>query len=150
MSASRIPNASRLLIDTSPTLWDKQGWEVLGWMFLEFPEFTGVWRDYFVTDAALAGLQTHPAKSPESGEVMPGCGGLRKTRWPDPRRGKGKRGGLRVIYLVVPDVRVVVLADVYDKNEADDLTPREKREVARLAAETKAELVKRLRRETPQ
>ena len=35
---------------------------------------------------------------PELGDVMPGTGGLRKVRWEDARRGKGKRVGLRVIY----------------------------------------------------
>lgn len=75
--------------------------------------------------------------------MMPGCGGLRKVRWSDPQRGKGKRGGLRVIYLLVPEVRVVVLVDVYDKDEADDLTTKEKRVVARLAKEAKEGLIKR-------
>ena len=40
---------------------------------------------------------------------MPGCGGLRKVRIADPRRGKGKRGGIRVIYLHVPEASVVYL-----------------------------------------
>ncbi len=35
---------------------------------------------------------------------MPGCGGLRKIRYADPQRGKGKRGGLRIIYLFIPNV----------------------------------------------
>jgi hypothetical protein len=38
---------------------------------------------------------------------MPGTGGFRKVRWGDPQRGKGKRGGLRVIYYYLePDDRV--------------------------------------------
>jgi hypothetical protein len=36
--------------------------------------------------------------NPEAGDVIPGTGGLRKLRFADERRGKGKRGGLRVIY----------------------------------------------------
>ena len=37
-------------------------------------------------------------KNPEAGDVIQGAGGLRKMRFADSRRGKGKRGGLRVIY----------------------------------------------------
>ncbi len=44
-------------------------------------------------------LQTNPAK----GEVVQGCGGIRKVRLEAPKRGKGKRGGFRVIYLHVPE-----------------------------------------------
>ena len=35
---------------------------------------------------------------PEAGDLIPDAGGLRKLRFGDERRGKGKRGGLRVIY----------------------------------------------------
>ncbi len=86
----------------------------------------------------------------ESGDVMPGCGGMRKVRWPDLRRRKGKRGGLRGIYLQIPEVKVIVLADVYDKDEAGDLTKDEKRAVAKAARETKDELITKFKKETPQ
>ena len=43
-------------------------------------------------------LQTTLMKSPAAGDVIEGTGGLRKLRFADVRRGKGKRGGLRVIY----------------------------------------------------
>ncbi|MEM5387217.1 hypothetical protein VSR68_26975 [Paraburkholderia phymatum] len=36
--------------------------------------------------------------NPEAGDAIKGAGGLRKVRFGDARRGKGKRGGLRVIY----------------------------------------------------
>lgn len=64
---------------------------------------------------------------------MRGCGGLRKLRWPDVRRGKGKRGGLRVIYLLVPELEMAVLIDVYNKDEADDLTTEEREIFTNLA-----------------
>ncbi len=117
----------------------------MGWFFIEFPGFDNARDDYFKSDQAFAALQWDLASDPEQGDVMLGCGGLRKARWLDARRGKGKRGGLRVIYLLVPEVRVVVLMDVYNKDEADDLTTKEKREVARLAREIKEELVSRNR-----
>ena len=64
---------------------------------------------------------------------MQGTGGLRKIRWPDPRRGKGKRGGLRVIYLYLPMARLIVFLDVYDKDEAEDLTTEDKKTFSVLA-----------------
>jgi hypothetical protein len=132
------------MVDRTPTLWDFWNWKSMGWLFIEFPGFNEVRDEYFLSDDQFACFQESLVRNPEQGEVIQGCGGLRKARWMDPRRGKGKRGGLRVIYLLVPEVHVVVLVDVYDKNEADDLTAKEKKEVAHLARETKNELVKRL------
>jgi hypothetical protein len=43
-----------------------------------------------------------------------------------PRRGKGRRGGLRVIYYYFQGERQIWLMTLYDKSEASDLTPREK------------------------
>lgn len=133
----------------SPTEWESSAEGRSGWLFVEFPEFTRVWQSYFRTDDEYARYQIHLAGHPTSGDVMPGCGGVRKDRWPDPRRGKGKRGGLRIIYLQVPEVRVITLIDVYDKNEAEDLTPEEKREVGKLARQIKSEFVRRFAKEKP-
>lgn len=66
-------------------------------VFFETPLFTRLLEDYFTDDTYLD-LQLTLMKNPELGDVMPGTGGFRKLRWQDPRRGKGKRGGLRVIY----------------------------------------------------
>lgn len=101
--------------------------------FVEALDFTEVVYGYFGSDAEFAAFQEALLANPERGDVMPGCGGLRKTRWRDTQRGKGTRGGLRIIYLYVPDADRVLLLDVYDKNEADDLTSNEKRLLASLA-----------------
>lgn len=74
---------------------------------------------------------------------MRGCGGIRKVRWHDARRGKGKRGGLRVIYLLVPEASAVLLLDVYDKDEADDVTPNDRRIFTQLALQLRRELTER-------
>jgi hypothetical protein len=59
--------------------------------------------------------------------VIPGTGGFRKLRWADRRRGKGKRGGLRVIfYNFIADTQIWFMT-VYDKDEASDLSSDEKR-----------------------
>ena len=49
---------------------------------------------------------------------MPGTGGFRKMRWADPRRGKGRRGGLRIIYYDFPRDHQIWLMTLFDKSEA--------------------------------
>jgi hypothetical protein len=71
-------------------------------------------------DEGYSALQSHLARHPDSGDVIRGTGGIRKIRWAG--SGRGKRGGLRVIYYwwVARD-RISMLL-VYPKNEQDDLT----------------------------
>ena len=64
---------------------------------------------------------------PEAGDVIAGTGGLRKLRHVDGRRGKGKRGGLRVIYYRWVAGAQFWLFTLYDKNEMEDLSAQEKR-----------------------
>jgi len=58
----------------------------------------------------------------ESGDVVEGTGGLRKIRYADAKRGKGKRGGLRVIFYWWQPGKQFWLFTVYNKDEMDDLT----------------------------
>ena len=80
--------------------------------FLEARAFTRYVSDY-LTDDDYRELQRRLAAAPEQGDVIPGTGGFRKLRWTDPRRGKGRRGGLRVIYynLLLLPRRATNLAD---------------------------------------
>src|SRR5262244_779126 len=93
--------------------------------FIEAPAFTRYFSSY-LNDDKYRELQNRLAAVPELGDVMPGTGGFRKLRWADPRRGKGRRGGLRVIYYYFPSEQQIWLMTLYDKNEASDLTPKEK------------------------
>jgi hypothetical protein len=54
-----------------------------------------------------------------------------------------KRSGLRVIYIHIPDLRILFMLDVYGKDEADDLTVGEKRELQALANQLVRELRER-------
>jgi hypothetical protein len=65
--------------------------------------------------------------NPEAGTTIPGTGGLRKLRFADERRGKGKRGGLRVIYYWWDARSQFWLFTVYDKDEMSDLTPPQRK-----------------------
>lgn len=72
-------------------------------------------------------LQHALMANPEAGEVIEGTGGLRKMRFGDARRGKGKRGGLRVIYYWWTAGMQFWLYTLYDKDEAFDLTAKERK-----------------------
>jgi hypothetical protein len=65
--------------------------------FIESPAFSRQ-VSHYLYDEEYWGLQNELARNPQAGDLMPGTGGFRKVRWADPRRGKGRRGGLRIIY----------------------------------------------------
>jgi hypothetical protein len=100
--------------------------------FVETTDFTKR-QPRFLPGDAYAELQRKLIAGPQRGVVMPGCGGLRKLRIPDPRRRKGKRGGARVIYLHIPEADRFLMLDIYGKGEKEDLTPAEKKNLRELA-----------------
>ena len=93
--------------------------------FLEAPAFTRHVSRY-LPDDEYRELQNRMTAAPLLGDMISGTGGFRKLRWTDPRRGKGRRGGLRVIYYYFPGEQQIWLMTLYDKDEASDLTPKEK------------------------
>lgn len=94
--------------------------------FIEAPAFTRNISDYLADDE-YARLQRWLAENPEAGDLVPGTGGFRKLRWAHPERGKGRRGGLRIIYYLFLADQQIWLMTLYDKNEASDLTPPQKK-----------------------
>jgi len=76
------------------------------------------------------------ALHPESGDEIPGTGGVRKVRFA--AKGKGKSGGVRVIYYFFDEENPLYAIFLYAKNEQANLTPRQKKEVAAFAAAIKA------------
>jgi hypothetical protein len=95
-------------------------------IFVELPAFERHRVKYLDDDAFLA-LQNLLMKQPEAGDPIPDTGGLRKLRFGDARRGKGKRGGLRVIYYWWVSGLQFWLFTVYDKDEMTDLTPQQRK-----------------------
>lgn len=94
--------------------------------FVELPPFQRVRNDYF-DDASFRDFQNVLMKDPDAGDVIKGTGGLRKIRYADERRGKGKWGGLRVIYYWKNADDQFWLFTVYDKDQADDLTAEQRK-----------------------
>jgi len=105
-------------------------------VFIELPAFERYRSDYLDDDGFLA-LQNLLMKRPEAGDLIQDTGGLRKLRFADVRRGKGKRGGLRVIYYWWTSGLQFWLFTLYDKDEMSDLTAQQRKT---LKAMIKAEL----------
>jgi hypothetical protein len=97
----------------------------------QLPKFKAEAMDLIGADGTEA-VAAYLIGRPEAGDLIPGSGGVRKLRWA--AKGKGKRGGVRVIYLYVMIAQSIYLLRCYAKNVKTDLTAEEKREVRKIAA----------------
>lgn len=70
---------------------------------------------------------------PDAGKVIPGSGGLRKLRWA--AEGRGKRGGIRVIYYWFTVQGTILLLFIYPKNVQDNLTADQLKQLKRIVDE---------------
>ncbi len=100
--------------------------------FVESRVFTSQWADR-MGDDQLRALQNELLENPGKGDPIPGCGILRKLRFGDEGRGKGKRGGVRVIYVHTPQARRIDLVTVYGKDEVGDLTKEQVADLCKFA-----------------
>lgn len=71
-------------------------------------------------DEEYRSLQNAIILNPVKGKIIRGSGGLRKMRWSLP--GKGKSGGVRIIYYWVKPKEAILMLLIYAKNEQDDLS----------------------------
>lgn len=114
--------------------------------FIETPIFTKYLPNY-LEDKEFKELQNFLLISPEAGDVISQTGGFRKLRWSQKKRGKGKRGGLRIIYYYFPENEQIWLMTIYDKDEAIDLTSDQKKALkAAIEKEKKPRLVRNKKR----
>ena len=93
--------------------------------FIEVPTFTKRWHELGLTDEALRELENVLLDNPKAGDAIQHTGGLRKIRVSLESKGKGKRGGARVLYVDVEVKETIYFINVYAKNEQEDLTPDE-------------------------
>lgn len=100
-------------------------------LFVELPAFERH-RSSYLDDDQFRHLQLELLVNPERGDVISGTGGLRKMRFADERRGKGKRGGLRIVYYWWRHGGQFWLFAIYDKDEMDDLSAADKRLVKQM------------------
>ena len=87
-------------------------------VFIETSLFTKLIGQY-LTDEEYAGLQSFLMAHPAVGKVVPGSGGVRKMRWAG--SGRGKRGGIRVIYYWKARDDEIWMLTIYGKNERETI-----------------------------
>ena len=92
-------------------------------IFIETPIFTEEVQE-LLTDDEYCNFQKYLVDQPLAGDVIQQTGGLRKVRWS--AQGKGKRGGVRVIYYYVTSASQIRLLLIYKKGIQDDLTSDQK------------------------
>jgi mRNA-degrading endonuclease RelE of RelBE toxin-antitoxin system len=91
-------------------------------IFLEAPAFERI-RERYLDDDQYQLLQAALMANPEAGVLIRGSGGLRKVRWAVD--GKGKSGGLRVIYYWVTRDSHILFLTLYHKSEMADLAQKD-------------------------
>jgi mRNA-degrading endonuclease RelE of RelBE toxin-antitoxin system len=91
--------------------------------FIETPVFTRTLTE-LLSDEEYRHLQTLLRLDPAVGAVVAGTGGIRKVRWA--QGGRGKRGGVRIIYYHAASRGAILMLLIYPKNEQATLSPAQK------------------------
>lgn len=97
-----------------------------------------------LTEPERSDLVAFLAANPEAGDLMAETGGIRKLRWGV--RGRGKRGGVRVIYYYHNESLPLFLLNVFAKNEKTNLSRAERNELKHLVPRLVAGYQKRMPR----
>ncbi len=94
--------------------------------FIETKLFSRLVADV-LTDEEYSGLQKALIKDPEAGDLIPRSGGIRKLRWGV--AGRGKRGGIRVIYYVRVRRGQIWMLTLYAKNVVENIPAKVLRQI---------------------
>ncbi|QSH91572.1 addiction module toxin RelE [Treponema medium] len=98
--------------------------------FIITKEFDRMWKLLGLDDDDLSSLEIYLCKNPKLGDVMEGTGGIRKLRWA--LAGKGKSGGVRVIYFDIAFSKHIYLLTAFPKNLKENLSRRERNQMKNL------------------
>lgn len=98
---------------------------------VELPEFLKR-SSNLLKDDEKASIINYLAFHPQSGDLMQGTGGIRKLRWS--AQGKGKSGGVRVIYYYHDGTMPLFLLTVFGKGEKANLSKAERNELAKFTS----------------
>jgi mRNA-degrading endonuclease RelE of RelBE toxin-antitoxin system len=104
----------------------------LAMVFVETSLFSKLLARY-LTDEDYRNFQNHIALQPEVGDLIRGSGGVRKVRWG--AGGKGKSGGVRVIYYWAKSAEQTFLLTIYGKGEKESLSASDLKKVVKLVEE---------------
>jgi len=111
---------------------------VIGRMFFSTFEFDKQWDHMGLDDDDRSRLENEILDNPKIGTVIQGTGGLRKMRFAF--QGKGKRGGIRALYVDYVVFERVYLITAYPKGNKDDISPSERKLFKTLIEQTEKEL----------
>ena len=92
-------------------------------------------RDKYLDDESYRALQNFLVAQPTIGDTIQGTGGLKKLRWS--AQGKGKRGGVRTIYLYLSSKEHIHFLSIYAKNEMENLSTDQKKILKKITEEIK-------------
>ncbi|OFZ85148.1 MAG: addiction module toxin RelE [Betaproteobacteria bacterium RBG_16_66_20] len=101
----------------------------------ETPEYLGS-AEKLLPAADRMDVVEYLAANPKAGDLMQGAGGVRKLRWA--RGGRGKSGGVRVIYYFHSEAMPLYLLTMFGKNERDNLSKAERNDLAGMVRTFKA------------
>lgn len=104
--------------------------------FVETTRFTTLITD-LVNDDDYAEFQQTLARFPTKGAMLEGCGGVRKVRMR--AKGHGTSGGARVLYLHLPNRKLIYLLTLFTKGDAENISAAGKKTIRQLAEQIKAE-----------
>jgi mRNA-degrading endonuclease RelE of RelBE toxin-antitoxin system len=110
------------------------------YLFVQIASFTEDWTDLRLGDDELRALEDEIARNPTRAPVVPGGGGARKLRRPDPLSGKGKSGGYRVLYAFLPVHGTVLLIAAWPKSEREDLERDDYKAIGKIIARIQTDL----------
>lgn len=96
------------------------------WTLIYLPPFAAQWLRMGLNDDDLRALENAVMDHPTQ-PVVPGTGGLRKTRFAPPSWHTGKSGATRVCYAIFPEFQRIYFVDIYGKNEKADLSAKQKK-----------------------
>lgn len=100
--------------------------------FVETPLFTSQVTD-LLPDEVYRELQVALLLRPAAGKLVPGSGGIRKLRWRS--EGRGKRGGVRLLYYLHTQDGVIYMLLIYSKAHREDVTQQQLRTLQRVVKE---------------
>lgn len=101
-------------------------------VFVETSLFTKLLGDYLDDDGYRA-LQSHLIERPDAGALIKASGGVRKVRWRS--GGKGKSGGVRIIYYWAKADEQTFMLTLYGKGEKENLSAADLKRIVKLLAE---------------
>lgn len=109
---------------------------MIGITLVELPAFERK-RSQLWSDDEYFEFQDYIVRNPEAGDLIRNGGGLRKVRFGHAARGKGKRGGTRVIYFWKITSAEILLFSLYSKDEKSDVSTLELQNLRRILEQLK-------------